>query len=80
MNGFELSDKTYLVFGVANKRSVAFFTAKTLINNGANVILSIQNEELKPRVEKLFPDTQIYICNLEKEKILKGCMRTFQKI
>ena len=38
MDFLQISGKTYLVAGVANKKSVAFFVAKGLIDNGAQVI------------------------------------------
>ena len=39
MDFLQVSGKTFLVTGVANKKSVAFFVAKDLMENGARVIL-----------------------------------------
>lgn len=65
MDFLRLSGKTFLVTGVANKKSVAYFTAKGLIDNGARVIFSVQNEENRERTQKLFPESMILICDVE---------------
>lgn len=60
-----VSGKAFLVTGVANKKSVAFFVAKGLIDNGAKVIFSVQNEENQSKTQKLFPDSTVLICDVE---------------
>ncbi len=64
----QLKDKNILVVGVANRKSVAYFIVKTLIDLGANVILSVQGEEHRAKVSRLFPDCPIYCCDLEREE------------
>jgi enoyl-[acyl-carrier protein] reductase I len=66
MDFLQISGKTFLVTGVANKKSVAFFVAKGLIENGAKVIFSVQNEENQSKAQKLFPDSTILICDVER--------------
>lgn len=65
MSFLNLENKTFLITGVANKKSVAYFTAKTLQENGADLIFTVQNEEIKEKVEKLFPGKKIYLLNVE---------------
>lgn len=65
MDFLRVSEKSYLVAGVANKKSVAFFVAKGLIDNGAHVIFSVQNEENRIKAKKLFPDCAVLICDAE---------------
>ena len=65
MDFLQISGKTFLVAGVANKKSVAYFVAKGLIDNGAQVIFSVQNEENQSKAQKLFPDSTILICDVE---------------
>ena len=65
MDFLQVSGKTYLVTGVANKKSVAFFAAKGLIENGAQVIFSVQNEDNRSKAQKLFPESTILICDVE---------------
>jgi enoyl-[acyl-carrier protein] reductase I len=39
-----LAGKTFLVFGVANRRSVAWVTVRELEAQGAKVVLSVRSE------------------------------------
>jgi len=43
----QLSGKTFLVQGVANKKSVAWFIAKSLEAQGAQVIYAVRSEARK---------------------------------
>ena len=65
MSFLNLENKTFLITGVANKKSVAYFSAKTLQDNGADLIFTVQNEDIKEKVAKLFPDKKIYILDVE---------------
>ena len=44
MSFLDLENKNFLVTGVANKKSVAWHIAKTLEEDGANVIYSVRAE------------------------------------
>lgn len=46
-----LKDKTFLITGIASERSIAYAIAKSAHEQGANLILTYQNEKLKTRVE-----------------------------
>ena len=48
-----LAGKTGLVFGVANKRSIAWAIAQAWAQEGANLIFNYQGERLKENVEEL---------------------------
>ena len=48
-----LAGKIGLVFGVANKRSIAWAIAKALAAAGARLIFNYQGERLKENVEEL---------------------------
>ena len=65
MSFLNLDNKIFLITGVANKKSVAYFSAKTLEENGADLIFTVQNEDIKEKVSKLFPNKKIYILNVE---------------
>lgn len=71
MSFLNLENKTFLISGVANKKSVAYFSAKTLEENGANLIFTVQNPEIKERVEKLFPGKAVYLLDVENEESIK---------
>lgn len=68
MSMYQFENKTFLICGVANKKSVAYFAAKNLSELGAKLILTVQNDEIKDRVEKLFPNSQIYLLDVENEQ------------
>lgn len=68
----KLEDKTFLITGVANKKSVAYFTAKTLEENGANLIFTVQNNDILEKVSKLFPNKKVYILDVEKSEEIEA--------
>ena len=67
MNFLDVEGKNFLITGVANKKSVAYSVASKLLENGASILLSIQKEEQREKVSKLFPDCPIFICDVENE-------------
>lgn len=71
MSFLNLENKTFLITGVANKKSVAYFSAKTLADNGADLIFTVQNEDIKEKVSKLFPEKKIYILDVENSKSIE---------
>lgn len=70
MDFLNVSGKTFYIAGVANKKSVAYFSAKTLIDNGAQCIFSVQKEEQVESVKKLFPDSTVFVFDVEKDQDL----------
>ena len=53
MSDKPLAGKTGIVFGVANKRSIAWAIAQAWAEAGANLIFNYQGERLKDNVEQL---------------------------
>lgn len=51
-----LEGKTILVMGVANKRSIAWGCAQQMLDQGANLVFTYQNERLKKSLGKLIDD------------------------
>ena len=68
MSFLNLENKNILVTGVANKKSVAWYIAKTLEEEGANVIYSVRSEDRKKSLEKLLRDKTVFVCDVEKEE------------
>jgi enoyl-[acyl-carrier protein] reductase I len=56
-----------LVFGVANRKSVAYYIGRTLAEAGANVVHVVQNEERRAGAVKLLVDADVYVCDVERE-------------
>ena len=68
MNFLNFENKNILVTGVANKKSLAWFIAKTLEEEGANVIYSVRSEDRKKSLEILLRDKAVFVCDMEKEE------------
>jgi enoyl-[acyl-carrier protein] reductase I len=65
MNFLELNGKKVLVFGVANKKSVAFHIANVLREAGCEVLYCVRSEARKKSVEKLLAGCEVYVCDVE---------------
>ena len=72
MDFLQLSGKRFLIFGVANKKSVAYAVSKLLKEEGAECVFVVQNNAISERVKKLFPDSEIFTCDVEKEEDIKN--------
>lgn len=62
-----LKDKVGMIFGVANKRSIAWACAEACMSQGAKLAFTFQGERLKENVEKLtneIPDTLVVPCDV----------------
>ncbi|MDQ5979739.1 MAG: enoyl-[acyl-carrier protein] reductase [Verrucomicrobiota bacterium] len=63
----QLSGKTFLVQGVANKKSVAWFIARTLEEQGARVVYAVRSEARKKSLEALLAGKPVFLCDVEQE-------------
>lgn len=60
-----LSGKTIVVMGVANQRSIAWGCTEALIAQGAQVILTYQNDRLKQSLQRFVaPDVPLTACDV----------------
>ena len=64
----QLDGKRILVFGVANKKSVAYRVAQTLEQSGAEVIYVVRSQERKLQLGKLLDGKRIYVCDVEHQE------------
>jgi enoyl-[acyl-carrier protein] reductase I len=78
MDFLNLTGKTFYIAGVANKKSVAFFTAKTLMEQGAKCVFSVQKAEQLDTLKKLFPESAVFVYDVEKDRDL--ALKINQKI
>ena len=62
----QFAGKTFLVFGVANRKSVAWFVARTLEEQGAKVIYSVRSEARKKSLLTLLGERPVFLCDVEK--------------
>jgi enoyl-[acyl-carrier protein] reductase I len=63
----QLTGKTFLVFGVANRKSVAWAIAKSLEEQGAKVVYSVRSEARKKSLESQLSGKPVFICDVEHE-------------
>src|SRR3954468_7552505 len=70
-----LAGKIGLVFGVANKRSIAWAIAKAWAAAGARLIFNYQGERLKENVEELVAEfgenTPLFPCDVSSDEQIK---------
>jgi len=67
-----LKNKNGIIFGVANKRSIAWATAQALHSAGAHLAFTYQGERLKENVEELtrdsMPNSLLLPCDVTKQE------------
>ena len=72
MSNRVLEGQTAVVFGVANKRSIAWAIAQAWAAAGAKLIFNYQGERIKENVEELVAefgaDTPVYPCDVTKDE------------
>ena len=61
----QLTGKTFLVFGVANRKSVAWAVAKSLEAQGARVLYSVRSEARRKSLETLLAGKPVFLCDVE---------------
>jgi enoyl-[acyl-carrier protein] reductase I len=67
MSFLALEGKTFLVFGVANRKSVAWFVGRSLEEEGAKVVYSVRSEARRKSLETLLAGKPVLICDVEEE-------------
>ncbi|WP_210364546.1 enoyl-ACP reductase FabI [Bacillus sp. REN3] len=78
-----LNGKTYVVMGVANKRSIAWGIAQALHNAGANLIFTYAGERLEKSVrdlaESLNPEYPVLPCDVTVDEDIAKCFREIKE-
>ena len=67
MDYLQLTDKPILIFGVANRKSVAYHVGRVLTEAGARCVYVVQNDETRQAVAKLLGGASVYVCDVEHE-------------
>jgi enoyl-[acyl-carrier protein] reductase I len=63
----QIAGKSFLVLGVANRKSVAWHIAKSLEEQGARVLYSVRSEARRKSLETLLAGKPVFICDVEGE-------------
>ena len=77
-----MEGKKGLIVGVANNRSIAYGIAKACKREGADIILTYQNDKLKKRVEKVAEELDvknIYPLDVTNEEELKNLKESIER-
>ena len=65
MSFLGLTNKRFLIMGLANRKSVAWAIAKSLEEEGAEVIHSVRSEARLESLRKLLYERKVYLCDVE---------------
>lgn len=65
MSFLDVEGRTFLVFGVANKRSIAYHVGRVLEENGARVVYSVRSEARREIVNQLLSGNDVFVCDVE---------------
>src|SRR6185437_2581233 len=71
---FSLKDRVAVVFGVANKRSIAWSIAQGLHEAGAKVVITYQNERLEMEAKDLIlslPGAEGFMCDVSNDEAIE---------
>jgi len=75
-----LENKNGIIFGVANKRSIAWATAQALHEAGARLAFAYQGERLKENVESLtnaeMPGSPLYPCDVTRQDDVEAAFKS----
>ncbi|HWA99988.1 MAG TPA: SDR family oxidoreductase [Pirellulales bacterium] len=61
----QLAGKTIVVFGVANRKSVAWHVGRVLEQAGATVVYVVRTAVRKQQVAKIVASAEVYVCDVE---------------
>lgn len=67
MDFLNLDGKKIVIFGLANKKSVACGIGRVLVEAGAEVIHVVRSSERAQTAKKLFPESPAFVCDVEEE-------------
>ena len=68
MDFLQLAGKRILIFGVANRKSVAYHVGRVLAEAGAACVYAVQTDEIRESVSKLLGEAEVYVCDVEHEE------------
>ncbi|MCT3292887.1 enoyl-ACP reductase FabI [Lactiplantibacillus pentosus] len=75
-----LSGKTIVVMGVANQRSIAWGCTEALMAQGAQVILTYQNDRLKPSLQRFVaPEVPLIACDVADDDNIDQAFATIKQ-
>ncbi len=71
MGFLQIEEKSFLVFGVANRKSVAYAIGQTLQQSGARVAYVVRNEQRRELLQPLLSDSDVFVCDVESDEEIR---------
>lgn len=68
MDFWQLEGKTFLIFGVANRKSVAYHIGQQLATVGARPVYVVRSPARKESTAKLLAGQEVHVCDVESEQ------------
>ncbi|OGQ98740.1 MAG: enoyl-ACP reductase [Deltaproteobacteria bacterium RIFOXYD12_FULL_57_12] len=78
MSFLNIAGKRFVVFGLANRKSVAAAIGRVLTAAGAEVIHVVRSEERRQTARRLFPDAQVFVCDVAEEENISRVSREIE--
>lgn len=75
MDFLQLSGKTVLILGLANRRSVAYHAGELLSEAGAEVVYSVHSERRRDEVRRLVGDSPVFVCDVSRPEQIEQLAR-----
>lgn len=72
MSFLGLEKRRFVIFGLANRKSVACAIGQCLVEQGAEVIHVVRTGEREKTARKLFPASPVFVCDVENEANIIG--------
>ena len=75
----QLADKTIVVFGVANRKSVAYLVGQELTAAGARVVYVVRSPARQASVSKLVAPAPVFVCDVEHQDQIDQLRETLRE-
>lgn len=79
MGFLEIHDRSFCIFGVANRKSVGYHIGKTLEQQGARVAYIVRSQQRKTTLQALLSPAPIYVCDVEDKQQIESLPEQFDK-
>lgn len=79
MDFLQLTGRRIAVFGVANKKSVAYRIGKTLEDAGALVVYVVRSPQRREQLAKHLGEAPVYVCDVEHQDQIDALAAQFQQ-
>ncbi len=74
-----LAGKRIVVFGVANRKSVAIHVGRVLAEAGADIVYVVRSQQRREQVRRLVGDSPIYVCDVEHQDQIDALAERLQQ-